>query len=129
MYGLFDVDTTATVASCGIVGISLTTDTNGTAFVSEDSNNFITLNSDNSLITPTSKMLEEFAFYVRAVTNGNKVAYKQIKVHVTECGSEVLTSNYPYYWNITVPFKSGLYKTEVLSSKFLETMFSSTVSY
>jgi len=126
---LFDVDTTATVASCGIVAVSLTTDTSGTAFVSEYSNNFITLNSDNSLILPTSRRLDEIAFYVRAVTNGNKVAYKQIKVQITECGSEVLTSKFPYYWNITVPYKSGLYKTEVLSNKFLETMFSSTVSY
>ena len=69
------------------------------------------------------------SFYVKAVTNGNKVAYKKIKVTITECGSEVLTSNYPYYWNITVPFQSGLFKTHIFDRKFLATLFSSTVSY
>ena len=76
LHGLFAVDTTATIATCGIVSISLTSDTNGTAFTSDYSNYYITLNSDNSLIIPTSRELSSLSFYVRAVTNGNKVAYK-----------------------------------------------------
>ena len=83
MYDLFAVDTTATVAACGIVAVSLTTDTNGTALVSDYSTYYITLNSDNSLIIPTGREMEPFSFYVRAVTNGNKVAYKLINVQVT----------------------------------------------
>ena len=73
---MFDVDTTATVASCGIVSISLTSDTSGTAFDSAYDNNFISLDSDNYLIIPTGREMSAHSFYVKAVTNGNKVAYK-----------------------------------------------------
>jgi len=77
---------------------------------------------------PTYSAMSTVSFYVRAVTNGNKVAYRQISVRITECGSEVVTSNFPYYWNITVPFSSGLYKTRVIDKHALAELFSSTVS-
>ena len=108
---MFTVDTSSNLPSCGIAGISLTNDTNGNPFVSNYANNFITIDSNNELVIPTHSEMSQVSFYVRAITKGNQVAYKQIKVNITSCGSEIVTSNYPYYWNITVPYGSGLYKT------------------
>lgn len=78
---------------------------------------------------PTYAPFDWVVFYVKAVTNGNKIAYKKIQVKVTLCGSEELESNFPYYYNITLPYQSGLWKSPVLGANFLAELFESDVSY
>jgi hypothetical protein len=74
--GLFNVDTSMNLAACGIVTLELTSDTNGTAFITADVNNYITLNSGNSLTIPTYRELSRTSFYVKATTLGGLHAYK-----------------------------------------------------
>lgn len=108
LLGLFQVDVTKTVADCGTLTLSLASDTKGTPFGPAGANNMMSLDSSYTLTIPTHRALNATSFYVKAVTPGNKIAYQKVTVTITECGSEVLTSNFPLYWNITTPYQSGL---------------------
>ena len=127
--GLFTVDVSTNVADCGAITLSLTSDEKGTSFVTSHGFNYLSLLSNSSLSIPTAVAMPEVSFYVKAVTPGNKIAYQKMSVEITPCGTEVLTSNYPSYWNITAPYQSGLTRTPVLDRNFLATLFTSTVSY